>query len=236
MGVKPGHPAAGAGRRPGADGRLLASCAPLRSDRPRGIASAPSTRRRRTPTRTALTRRVTQRGTGPIDHGARRYTYVNSRRGRHRLASALRWRASQRATGSRSSARTSPRCRGRTTRPRRRRAFSSASTRAHSDEVGYILAFGRPVPLSSTPGSSRSVKAAGSLGVRVVPWTTPASRVTRTRISSPAGSPAPVESWLRRGGDARHQLHLGHDGPAQGRHVLARGAWVNALGEVIESR
>ena len=73
---------------------------------------------------------------------------------------------------------------------------------------------------SSRAGRSRSASAAAARVVRDRRHRRAPAIPTRT--SSAGGSPEPVRELARgRGGDDLDQLHLGHDGPAQGRHVHA---------------
>ena len=171
-----------------------------------------------------------------VIHGARRYTYRQFEERVNRLASALR------SAGLAKHDRVAFLC---PNIPAMLEAHygvpgaggirAAINTRLSSDEIGYILGHSGAsflfVDAELAGSSSRSTSPVSASCA----WTTPARPAIRTRISC-AGATAPVPSWLE---DEEETIAInytsGTTGRPKGVMYSARGAYMNAIGELIES-
>ena len=111
------------------------------------------------------------------------------------------------------------------------------NTRLSSDEVGYILGHSGARFLFVDAELEPIVKPLDLAGVRVVRVDDTGEAGDPYEDFLAGGSPAPVESWLR---DEEEMLAInytsGTTGRPKGVMYSHRGAWVNALGELVESQ
>src|SRR4029450_5022348 len=111
------------------------------------------------------------------------------------------------------------------------------NTRLSSDEIDYILDHSGARFLFVDAELEPLVKPLDLSGVHVVRVDATGNPGDPYEDFLAAGSPAPVESWLK---DEEEMLAInytsGTTGRPKGVMYSYRGAWVNALGEVLESQ
>ena len=172
-----------------------------------------------------------------VIHGARRYSYRQHQERVHRLASALR------AAGLAKHDRVAFLCPNIPAMleahygvPAAGGILVAINIRLSTDEIGYILKHSGSKFLFVDAEFESVVKPLDLTGLRVVRVDDTGAPGDPYEDFLATGSPAPVESWLE---DEEETISInytsGTTGRPKGVMYSHRGAWVNAVGEVIES-
>ena len=172
-----------------------------------------------------------------VIHGARRYTYRQLQERVHRLASALR------AAGLARHDRVAFLCPNIPAMleahygvPAAGGILVAINIRLSTDEIGYILNHSGSKFLFVDAEFESVVKPLDLAGLRVVRVDDTGAPGDPYEDFLATGSPAPVESWLE---DEEETISInytsGTTGRPKGVMYSHRGAWVNAVGEVLES-
>ena len=173
-----------------------------------------------------------------VVHGPRRYTYRQLEERVNRLASALR------GAGLAKHDRVAFLCPNIPAMleahygvPAAGGVLVAINTRLSSDEIGYILEHSGARFLFVDAELEPLVKPLPLAGIRTVRVDDTGAPGDPYEDFLAGGSPAPVESWLK---DEEEMLAInytsGTTGRPKGVMYSHRGAWVNALGEVLESQ
>ncbi|PYM94821.1 MAG: acyl-CoA synthetase [Candidatus Rokuibacteriota bacterium] len=173
-----------------------------------------------------------------VVHGARRYTYRELSARVNRLASALR------AAGLAKHDRVAFLCPNIPAMleahygvPAAGGVLVAINTRLNSDEIGYILGHSGACFLFVDAELEPLVKPLDLSALRVVRVDDTGSAGDPYEDFLAGGSPKPVESWL---GDEEEMLSInytsGTTGRPKGVMYSHRGAWINALGEMVEAQ